>query len=135
MSERTYAEMFRRAGFVLRSGRTVVLDATFSSPRGRRAAAELAGAAGARFAFVEARCADVETLRARLASRRDGPSVSDATDELLEPLLRRYQPLGPADPQPAVTVDTAAPPAAVVAGALERLRVLGLDRPPPEIKL
>jgi aminoglycoside phosphotransferase family enzyme/predicted kinase len=135
MSERTYAEMFRRAGVVLGSGRGVVLDATFSSPRGRCAAAELAQAAGARFAFVEARCDDLETLRARLASRRAVPSISDATDELLEPLLRRYQPLGQADPQPAVTVDTAAPPAAVVAGALERLRGLGFERPPPETKL
>jgi aminoglycoside phosphotransferase family enzyme/predicted kinase len=127
MNERTYREMFGRARRVVESGRGVLLDATFSTPASRAAAAELARACGVRFAFIEARCSAVETLRARLAAREAGPSVSDATEALLEPLLRRYQPLGPGDPQPALTIDTVAPPAVVVAAALDQLRRVGLE--------
>ena len=51
-------EVLRRAGEVLAAERGVILDATFSAHRWRAAAADLARAAGARFVFVETRCAD-----------------------------------------------------------------------------
>ena len=76
------------AAIVIDAGRSVILDATFSSGRWRDAAAQVARDRGARFALVEARCADRDILRARLASRRHAASVSDATDELLAGMER-----------------------------------------------
>ena len=98
----------------------MILDATFSAHRWRAAAADLARAAGARFVLVEARCADRDRLRARLAARRRAPAVSDATDAELDELLRRYEPLTSADPEPRLSIDTASDPAVSLERALRR---------------
>ena len=126
--ERTYAEVLRRAGQVLAAKRSVILDATFSTRRWRQAAADLARDAGARFVFIETRCADHPLRLARLASRREGvsASASDATDVDLDELTRRYEPLGPSDPGPQLPVDTGSDPAAALASALAQLSAAGL---------
>jgi uncharacterized protein len=120
--ERTYREVLRRGADVLAAKRGVILDATFSTHRWRAAAADLARRAGARFVFVEARCADRAILQARLAARRHGASVSDATDAHLDELLRRYEPPGSADPEPRLAIDTRGDPTVALERALAGLR-------------
>jgi len=68
MSERTYAEMRRRAGEHLAAGRPVVLDATHSRRVDRRAAQDLARAARVPSLLVELRMSDDAAL-ARLMQR------------------------------------------------------------------
>jgi uncharacterized protein len=123
--ERTYREVLRRGGEVLAAKRGAILDATFSTHRWRAAAADLARGAGARFLFIETRT-DRAILQARLAARRHGASVSDATDAQLDQLLRRYEPIGAADPQPRSSIDTGADPTVTLEQALAQLRVSGV---------
>ena len=127
--ERTYTEIFRRAADVLGAGRGVILDATFSAGRWRRMAADLARAADAAFVLVEASCADSRVLRERLAARRGGPSVSDATDDLLDAFVRDYEPLGSSDPEPRFTVDTSGTAGGALQDALTRIEALGTAVP------
>jgi predicted kinase len=122
---RTYDEVLRRAEVVVASGRSVALDATFSEPDRRRQAVELARARGARLVFVEVAC-DEAILRERLALRRAGGSVSDATDAQLDELARRYVPPEPGEGAPVVRVDGAEAPSRVVAKALAELRRWGV---------
>ena len=91
-TRRTYDEVFRRADVVLRSGRGVILDATFRSRDLRLRARELAIRHRRPFRFVEAVC-DEETLRERLRARRKGASVSDATEDLLDQVRREFDPV------------------------------------------
>jgi uncharacterized protein len=91
-THRTYDELFRRADVVLRSGRGVILDATFRSRDLRLRARELARRHGRPFRFVEALCDDT-TLRARLRARAAGASVSDATEGLLDQFRREFEPV------------------------------------------
>ena len=125
-TDRIYAEIIQRATGVLSSGRGAILDATFSSHRWRQAVADAARAANADFVFIEATCADRASLRARLAARRAGPSISDATDEQLDEFLRRYEPLSPSDPTPSFSIETSGPPGASLREALRRLESAGI---------
>jgi aminoglycoside phosphotransferase family enzyme/predicted kinase len=124
--ERTYREVLSRAKLVLASGRGVILDATFSARRWREAAAGLARDAGARFAHVEASCADRGVLRARLAARRSALSISDATDVELDELIGRYEPVAGDEPGPHLVVDTAGSPAEALGVALRSLEAVGV---------
>ena len=124
--DRVYSQLMADAATVVDSGRSVILDATFSTGRWRDAAAQVARDRGARFALVEARCADRGILRARLASRRHAASVSDATDEQLAGMEHSFEPFAAADGAPHVPIDTAAAPDAAVAVALAALRPIGI---------
>jgi len=119
----TYAEIVRNAASVLESGRGAILDATFSEQRWRQLAAETARARNAGFVFIEATCTDRDRLRQRLAARREGGSVSDATDRLLDSFLRDFQPISASDPGPRLSVDTGSAPDAAVAEAMRKLTV------------
>jgi aminoglycoside phosphotransferase family enzyme/predicted kinase len=92
VTERVYAALLARARFVLESGRSVVLDATFGSRLRREAARQLAQACGAAFTFVECR-ANEAVARARLEARARGPSVSDGRQEIYADLARRHEPV------------------------------------------
>jgi uncharacterized protein len=91
-SRRTFDEVFRRADVVLKSGRGVILDATFRGRDLRHRARELARQHGCRFLFVETTCDDA-TLRERLRRRAAGPSVSDATEPLLARMRAEFEPV------------------------------------------
>jgi uncharacterized protein len=91
-TDRTYDELFRRADVVLRSGRGVVLDATFRDRHLRLRARELARRHERPFRFAEAICDDT-TLRTRLRARAASVSVSDATEGLLEQIRREFDPV------------------------------------------
>jgi aminoglycoside phosphotransferase family enzyme/predicted kinase len=91
-TRQTFGELFRRADVVLRSGRGVILDATFRDRDLRLRARELARRHGRPFRFVEAICDD-STLRARLRARAGGGSVSDATEGLLDQIRQEFEPV------------------------------------------
>jgi predicted kinase len=114
MTERTYDEVIRRAALVVRSGRGVILDATFGDARHREAARALAADSGRPFRFVEVTC-DEPTLRARLRARNAGGSVSDAREPLLSRMMTARQPPDELPPGERLVVDGTAPPAALVA--------------------
>jgi aminoglycoside phosphotransferase family enzyme/predicted kinase len=77
-TRRTYEALGRQADEWLRSGRGVVLDATFRDPSHRRAVTTIGDACGAPVVFVECRAPE-NRVRERLRSRSH--DVSDATEE------------------------------------------------------
>jgi aminoglycoside phosphotransferase family enzyme/predicted kinase len=113
---RTYREMLHRAELVLRSGREVILDGTFRTPRLRLAARALAARHGRRFLFL-AVDADDETLLARLRAREGAAGViSDARASLLPWFRSQYQPPTELGADELVPIDGRVPPDAIVAG-------------------
>ena len=107
-SQRVYATLLARARHVLRSGRSVVIDATFRSRSERAAVLELGRELGKEVLFVECRCPREVALE-RLASRVDGASVSDARSELYDTFLAHYEPLTELDSSSHLVLDTCEP--------------------------
>lgn len=92
-SERTdavYETVCERACAVLRSGRAVVLDATFRTRAQRARAVELARAHDVALHFIECHAPE-EVCRQRLAARERGTSISDGRLELLDEFQRQWQ--------------------------------------------
>jgi len=115
-TEQTYAELLVRARAELVMGRTVVLDATWSHPQWRKAAACLAAETSTD--LVELRCVAPVGVAAERVSRRlkSAEDPSDATEEVAWALAGR-------DGQwtTAHAVDTSGDPEDVVAAALVHL--------------
>ena len=105
-SQRTYAEMRRRAGELLDGGATrVILDASFKRVRERDQFRELAREKEARVAFIYCFCPQ-EVVRERLLKRRaDRHAISDGRLELLDLQVEDFEPLTKAD-QPLLELDT-----------------------------
>ncbi len=103
-----YAEVLRRAGLVLSSGRPVVVDASFRSRAARQAVRELAVAHGVPFRFVECR-ADPAVCRARLARRERGESVSDGRLAVFDAFLASFEPVVELVRDEHVVLDTSRP--------------------------
>ncbi|HEX5190962.1 MAG TPA: AAA family ATPase [Streptosporangiaceae bacterium] len=116
-TERTYAELLRRAALLLADGETVVADASWTTPRQRSAAQAMAGSAMAD--VVQLRCTvPPEVAEQRIRARTLGPS--DANPEILRRMAAA------ASPWPeAVPVDTAAQ-ADALARALAAVRPHGV---------
>ncbi len=89
-TERVYAEVLRRAEVVLRSGRSLVVDASFRRRSHRLAARQTAAQRGARFLFLECR-ADPEVCRARLHQRALSPNWSDGRAEIAGEFLEKWE--------------------------------------------
>jgi predicted kinase len=119
-SRRTFDEMFRRAAVVLRSGRGVILDATFRGRDLRRRAQDLARQHERPFLFVETTC-DEATIRERLRQRATRPSVSDATEPLLARMRAAFEPVTELDPGQHVIVRTTEPLRTLVETVQRRL--------------
>nr|PZN39739.1 MAG: gluconate kinase [Actinomycetota bacterium] len=110
---RTYAELLRRAERLLGLGESVVLDASFTDPGHRAAAAEVAERAHAD--LVAFRCAvPAEVAAARVAARTGG--ISDADPAIAATLAARAAPW----PE-AVEIDTADTPVRALDRALAAL--------------
>ncbi len=105
-SQKTYAEMRRRAGELLAGGaRGVILDASFKSAAERARVRELAGEKGARAVFVQCVCPK-EVVQERLRRRADNASaISDGRPELLDLQIEDFEPVTEAD-QPRLRLDT-----------------------------
>jgi predicted kinase len=108
VTEHVYAEVLRRAGIVLSSGRPVIIDASFRSRHMRRLARELATAHGVPFRFVECRAAQ-EVCRQRLQRREFETGVSDARLPILEDFRRRFEPPDELAIDEHLVLDTAEP--------------------------
>lgn len=117
VTERTYTELIRRAGTLLRLGESVILDASWGDASLRRAAE--AEAAGSGADLTQFRCVlDPDLARSRIAGRlAAGTDPSDARPELLDELAARFAPW----PE-AVEIDTGASDRAAVTACLEAMR-------------
>jgi predicted kinase len=105
-SQKTYAEMLRRAGELLDGGATrVILDASFKSTGERERVRKLAREKEAMAAFVFCYCPK-EVVRERLLRRAENSSaISDGRLELLDLQMEDFEPLTEAD-QPLLRLDT-----------------------------
>lgn len=120
-SRRTFQEVLRRASVVLESGRSAILDATFSSRTTRERARGLAERLGVPFRLVELRCADPELVRERLRRRRTQPSISDATEALMGTVP--FEPISDLPPEMHLIVDVDAGLSALANADLVRARL------------
>lgn len=119
--ERVARALFAAAECVLDSGRAVVLDAGFPSPRGRAAARELARRHGLAFRFVECRV-DEATARRRLAARDASPDEHAGWRAIYDAYLARWEPPGnDVAPEEHIVVDTTRPLAESLATIEARL--------------
>lgn len=76
-TEKTYATLIERGEKLLQSGRSVILDATFSKERFRKAAQKIAEKNAAEFNIIHCTLAEKE-VKERLQKRAQTESVSDA---------------------------------------------------------
>lgn len=90
-SQRTYAELMRRASEALRHG-PVLLDANFPSSALRAQAAECARQAGAQIVFVWFRADDQEIQRRMKLRSADATQISDADFEIYRKLKATFEP-------------------------------------------
>jgi aminoglycoside phosphotransferase family enzyme/predicted kinase len=107
-TEDVYAEVRRRAGVVLASGRPVVVDASLRSTSERRAMRELAQTHGVPIRFVECR-ADPELCRARLLRRERESGVSDGRIAIFDDFCARFEPMTELQPREHLVVRTSNP--------------------------
>jgi aminoglycoside phosphotransferase family enzyme/predicted kinase len=114
----TYAALVAEVESALASGRGVIADATFIRRAHRDRLAVAARRERRPCLFIECR-ADEQTVRARLAAREEGRSVSDARWDTYLAQRGRYEPLGHDEPH--LVVDTGAAPAAMRAAAVHGL--------------
>jgi uncharacterized protein len=104
-SARVYAELLRRAGVVLGSGRSVILDASFRERARRAEVLELGRIHDAPVRFIECVAPD-GLLRARLEERTRQSSVSDGRLEILDAFAAGYQSWGELPPGAHLRLDT-----------------------------
>jgi aminoglycoside phosphotransferase family enzyme/predicted kinase len=107
-TETVYAEVLRRAGVVLESGRPVVLDASFRSREMRRAARELAILHNVPFRFVECH-APADVCKARLVDRERHRSVSDGRLAIFDDFSARFEAVTELPPFEHLMIDTTRP--------------------------
>jgi aminoglycoside phosphotransferase family enzyme/predicted kinase len=135
--QRVYDAMLGAAAPALRAGRTVILDATWSSHERRDRARERARQAGSRCCFVETVCPREVTL-ARLAERAmRGTDPSEAGPEHLDAMTRSFEPVEEWPAEDHFVVDTSAPdweaalePVAEAVRSAPPRAALEPDRPP-----
>jgi predicted kinase len=122
-TERTYAECLSRAEQLLWQGKRALVDATFREERRRQEFLQAAVRCGVE-AGVLLCAAAPETVRQRLAERRQNPS--DADWSVYVDIAGRWQPMSASTARCARTVVTDGNPDEVNPLALEAVRLLGL---------
>ena len=118
-TRRVREEVLRRAGVVLDSGRSVLVDTTFASRELRARARREALERGAGFRFIECRV-PAEVARERLRRRTGG--VSDAREDLYGRLAGGFQAVTEIDPGEHLLADTTRPIETLVTELAARLR-------------
>jgi hypothetical protein len=104
-SEEVYAEVLRRADAVLRSGRPVVVDASFRSAAARAQVREIASRNNVPFRFVEC-TAPLAVCRERLRRRDRVTAVSDGRAEVLDAFAARFERVTELSPPEHLVLDT-----------------------------
>ena len=108
MTARVYEEMRSRAARHLALGRPVVIDATHAWAAARRAAVEVARAAGVPALIVELRLTDDAAL-ARIVNREHDPlRTSDATVDVYRRQVESFEPASPSE-GPRLALDASQP--------------------------
>jgi len=115
-TEKTYAEMLRRAEALLQKGYSVILDATFQKSAHRKIAMGLAEKLGAGFRIVECILND-NMVRERLEKRFEGEGISDGRWEIYVKQKEGYEPIK----EPHMIVDTAVKPGLIVKEILDKI--------------
>lgn len=107
-TDKVYAELLRRASVVLDSGRPVILDASFRSPKMRLSAQSLARAHDVPFCFVECRAPN-DVCKARLVARQArADSVSDGRIAIFDDFVKEWQPVTELPAAEHLIIDTSA---------------------------
>jgi aminoglycoside phosphotransferase family enzyme/predicted kinase len=91
-TEKTYATLLERAEKLLKSGRSIIVDATFSKERFRGAALNTALKTGAEFNIIECTASE-EEIKRRLKERSKTKSVSDADFEIYLKQKELFEPI------------------------------------------
>jgi len=120
VSERVYATLRQRAELVLRSQRSVVIDATFRSHEERLAVLELARSCSAQPLFIECRCPR-EVAMERLRGRAESPHVSDGRAEIYDAFSASFDVTGTLPAAAHLVVDTTMPVADVLVTLLREV--------------
>lgn len=109
ISDKTYRKLFQKAEEEIKSGGSVILDATFSGRKRRADLIRILENLEVNYIFIETRTSD-KVIRRRLENR-DGNSevISDARTEDFEKLSRGYNPPGEINQQHLVGVETNQP--------------------------
>ncbi|MGA7877330.1 MAG: ATP-binding protein, partial [Desulfoferrobacter sp.] len=102
------AQMFARAQEQLKSGRSVVLDASFSRAKWRQDAQQLAADLDTNFIVVECSCSE-ETIRKRLLQRDDESGFSHARVHHLPQMKKAFEPVAEFPAEVCLKVDTDRP--------------------------
>ena len=92
-TDKTYKALFQMAKEELSLGRSVILDASFTSTALRKKALKLAKDYGAEGIVVECRLNEVENLRRLLEREAQGGSVSDGRAELFDQQKKTFEPI------------------------------------------
>ncbi len=100
-----YAGMLALAQDQLKSGRSVILDASFSRVKWREEAARLARDVDANIVFVECAACE-ETIRERLERREESSGISDARLQHLPRMMADFEPLVEASPEKYLRLNT-----------------------------
>jgi aminoglycoside phosphotransferase family enzyme/predicted kinase len=111
---RVYDTLFSAAETIVRSGRPVILDASFRTGTMRHRAQTLADCLGVPFTFIEC-VAPRDVILERLAKRESANGhESDARPSLLDEFERNYEPVTELTPDVHLQLDTAQPKDATV---------------------
>lgn len=105
MSRKTYGKIFGKATETVQNGKSVILDATFSTTKGRQNLIKELEEIGAEYLFIEAVASD-DTIKSRLKERDDNQTISDARLEDFEMLTDRYDEPDEIGTDKLVSVDT-----------------------------
>lgn len=119
-TDKVYDEVFRRASVVLRSGRPVIVDASFRSRELRDRAKRAAEREGVEFRFVDCRAPE-NVCRERLRTRDMRSSVSDGRLEIFDAFMAKWEPPSEVDTDELVVVDTSMPVQRSVEEVLRRV--------------
>jgi hypothetical protein len=115
--ERVYARILSLAHERLRSGRSVILDATFSTAKWRREALRLAEDMDCSVVFLECRCSTA-VLEDRLRARETKKTDSDARFHHLPGFLETYEPTDELPESVLCRIDTEGPHSETVLQAM-----------------
>lgn len=115
---RVYGHLLALAQDEIRSGRSVILDATYARRCWRDGVCRLAEDMDANLIFAECVC-KAETLRHRLAGRDPRPGLSDARLGHLDRFLAEFEPLAEIPPERMVRVNTETPPGKALVSLLK----------------
>ena len=106
ISQKTYEKAMELSAEIIRRGRPVIIDASFSTRAQRALAVNLAGRLGVPYYIIECICPD-EIVKKRLARREhDKNNPSDGRWEILMEQKKHYEPIGEIPPDRHFTMDT-----------------------------